>query len=99
MSSEMNCSYNVFAFDLETCNVENSEYCESFGAGVYHLNNLNRCSIVNLNKEELAIEKSKVHISDRENGNPLLKMIEYVFNIYKGKQKYDLAWKSNTITI
>ena len=35
----MNCLYNVFAFDLEACNVEYSKYCESYAAGVYHLNN------------------------------------------------------------
>ena len=38
-SNEMNCLYNVFASDLETCNVEYSEYCESYGAGVWHPNN------------------------------------------------------------
>ena len=37
ISYEMNCLYIVFAFDLETCNVEYSEYCESYAAGVYHL--------------------------------------------------------------
>ena len=40
ISYEINCLYNVFAFDLETCNVEHSEYCESYAAGVYHLNYL-----------------------------------------------------------
>ena len=29
ISYGMNCLYNVFAFDLETCNVEYSEYCGS----------------------------------------------------------------------
>ena len=28
ISNEMMCLYNVFSFDLETCNVEFSEYCE-----------------------------------------------------------------------
>ena len=84
----MNCLYNVFAFDLETCNFEYSEYCESYAAGVYHLNNLYWCFNGNLDKEELAIERSKVQIFDRENCNPVLQMIDYVINNYKGKPKY-----------
>ena len=88
ISYEMNCLNNVFAFDLETCNVEYSEYCEQYAAGVYHLNNLYWCFNGNLDKEELAIERSKVHVFDRENGDPVLKLIDYVINIYKGKPKY-----------
>ena len=88
ISYEMNCLYNVFAFDLETCNVEYSECCESYAAGVYHLNNLNWCFIGNLGKKELANERSKVHVFDRENGNPVMEMIDYVRNKYKGKPKY-----------
>ena len=84
----MNCLYDVFAFDLETCNVEYSEYCEPYAAGVYHLNNLYWCFNGSLNKEELAIEGSKVHIFDRENGNPVLIMIDYVIKNCKGKPKY-----------
>ena len=38
ISYEMNCFYTVPDFDVETCNVEKSEYCESYAAGVYHLN-------------------------------------------------------------
>ena len=30
----MNCLHNVFAFDLQTCIVENSKYCESYADGV-----------------------------------------------------------------
>ena len=40
ISYDKNCLHNIFAFDLETRNVEYSEYCESYGAGVHHLNNL-----------------------------------------------------------
>ena len=87
MSYEMNLLYNALAFDLETFIVEYSEYCESYGAGVYHLNNLYWCFIGSLNKEELAIERSKVHVFDSKNGNPVLKMIDYVINSYKGKPK------------
>ena len=83
ISHEMNCLYKVFAFDLETCNVEYSEYCESYAARVYHFINLYWCFIGNLEKEELALERSKVHVFDRENGNPVLKMIDYVINNYK----------------
>ena len=88
ISYEMNCLYNVFAFDLETCNVEYSEYCEPYAAGVYHLKNLYWRFNGNLDKEELAIERSKVHVFDRENCDPVLKMIEYNINNYKGKPKY-----------
>ena len=65
-----------------------SEYCESYAAGVFHLNKIYWCFNGNINKEEVAIERSKVHIFDRENGNPVLKMIDYVINNYKGKPKY-----------
>ena len=85
---EKNCLYNVFAFDLETCNVEFSEYSEAYGDGVHHLNKLYWCFNGNLNKEELAIERSKLHVFDRKIGNPVLKMINYVINNYKGKPKY-----------
>ena len=85
MSFEMNGSYNVFAFNLEPCNVDYSEYCESYGTGVYHLNNLYWCFIGSLNKEEHAIERSKNHVFDRENGNPVLNLMDYVINIYNGK--------------
>ena len=84
----MNCFHIVFAFDLETCNNENSEYCESYAAGVYHLNNLYWCFKGSLKKEELAIERSKVHVFYRANGNPVLKTIDYVIHNYKGKPKY-----------
>ena len=56
----MNCFYNVFAFDLETCNVDFSEYCESYAAGVYHPKYLYWCFNGNLDKKELAIGRSKV---------------------------------------
>ena len=79
-SYEMNCLYNLFAFDLETCNVEYSENFEPYASGVYHLNKLYWCFNGNSDKEELAIERSKVHEINRENGNPVLKMIEYVKN-------------------
>ena len=87
ISYEMNCLYNVFAFDLETCNEEYSEYCEPYGAVVYHLKTLYSCFTGSLNEEELAIERSKVHVFDRENGNPVLKVIDYVITKYKGKPK------------
>ena len=84
----MNCLYNVLAFDLETSNVESSEFCESYGAGVYHLNKLFWCFFGNLNKEELAIERSEVRVFDRENGNPVLKRIENITNNFQGKPNY-----------
>ena len=56
ISYEMSSLSNVFAFDLQTCFVEYSKYCESYGAGVCHLKNLFWCFYGDLNKEELAIE-------------------------------------------
>ena len=35
--------YDVFAFDLETCNLEIQPFCESYAAGVYHLKRLYEC--------------------------------------------------------
>ena len=40
LSYEINCLYNVFAFDLETCNIDYSENCELYVAGIYQFNNL-----------------------------------------------------------
>ena len=77
----MNCLYNGFAFHLETCIVEYSEYCEQYGAAVYQINQLFWWFIGNLNKEQLVIDRSKVHVFDRKNGKPVLKLIEYVINI------------------
>ena len=42
-SFEKNCLYGVFAFDLDTCNVENQHHCEPYVAGVYHLKRLYDC--------------------------------------------------------
>ena len=97
ISYEMNCLYNVFAFDLETCNVEYSEYCEPYAAGVYHLNNLYWCFNGNLDKGELAIERSKIHVFDRENGNPVLKMIYYIIRNYKNEPKYVIGKHENQV--
>ena len=55
---------------------------------MYHLNNLYWCFNGNLDKGELAIERSEVHVFDRENGNPVLKKIDYIIKNYKGKPKY-----------
>ena len=57
-------------------------------AGVYHLNKLYWCFNGNLDKQEFAIERSKVQMFDRENGKPVLKKIGFVTNNYKGKPKY-----------
>ena len=84
----MNFLYKFFAFDLETCDVEYSEYCEPYAAGVYHLMKLYWCFNGNLDKEGLAIGRSKVLVFIRENVNPVLKMIDYVINNYKGKPNY-----------
>ena len=64
ISYEINCLYSVIAFDLEICNFENSEYCVSYAAGVYHPSKLHECFNGDINKEELVIERSKVHVFD-----------------------------------
>ena len=48
---EINCLYNVFAFALETCNVENSKFCDSYAAGVCHLKNWFECFNGDLNND------------------------------------------------
>ena len=77
----------VFAFDLETCNVKNQLYCEAYAAGVYHLNRLYECFNGDLTEKELEMEREKIHAFDREKNNPVLDMIIYVINNYKGKPK------------
>ena len=97
ISNEMNCLCNVFAFDLKTGNFEDSEDCVSYAAGVYHLNQLNWYFNGSLIKEKLAIERSKFHVFDRENGNPLLKMIDYIIKNYKGKPKFVISKHNKNI--
>ena len=87
ISYEKTCLFAVFAFDLETCNVENQLYCEAYAAGVYHLNRLYECFNGDLTEKELQIERENVHVFDPENNNPVLDMINYVINNYKGKPK------------
>ena len=77
----------VFAFDLETCNVKNQLYCETYAAGVYHLNRLYECFNGDLTEKELQIERENVRVFDCENNNPILDMINYVINNYEGKPK------------
>ena len=79
-SYEKNCMFVVFAFDLETCNVENQKYCEAYAARVYHLNRLYECINGDLKEKELQIERKNVHVFDRENNNPVLDMIDFVTN-------------------
>ena len=55
---------------------------------MYHLYILYWCFDGNLDKEELAIERSKVHVFVRENGNSVLKVIDYVINNYESKPKH-----------
>ena len=85
ISYEKNCIFAVFAFDLETCNLKNQPYCEEYAASVYHLNRLYECFNGDLTEKELKIERENVHVFDRENNNPVLDMVSYVINNYKGK--------------
>ena len=72
--------FAVFAFDLETCNVEIQLYCEAYAAGIYHLNRLFERFNGDLTEKELEIERENVHMFDRRNNNPALGMINYVIN-------------------
>ena len=78
----------MFAFDLKTFIVKYSEYCEPYAARVYRLKNLYECFNGDLSESELAIERSKIHVFARENGNPVPKMNDYIINNYKGQSKY-----------
>ena len=90
ISDEMNYLYNVFAFDLETCNAEYSISCEPYAAGVCHPSKLFRYFNGNLDKEELDIARSKVQVLGREKCNPVLKKNDYVINNFQGKRKYNI---------
>ena len=87
LSNDKNCVFAVFAFDLETCNVENQFFCEAYVAEVYHLNGLYEFFNGDLTEKDLEIERQHVHVVDQENGNLVLDIINYVVNNYKGKQK------------
>ena len=74
--------YGVFAFDLETCIVENQLYCEPYEAGVYHPNRLYQCFNRDLTISEVKTERENVHMFDRGNNNPLVDMIDFVITNY-----------------
>ena len=57
-SYEKDCMFAVFAFDLETCNVENQLYCEAYAAGFYHLNSLYECFKGDLTKKRVRYRKT-----------------------------------------
>ena len=57
--------YAVFAFDFETCNVENQLCCDAYAAGVYHLNHLFECFNGDLTENDLGIEIENVHAFNR----------------------------------
>ena len=77
----------VFAFNLETCNVEDQLYCEAYAAGVYHHRYFYECFNGDLTEKELQIEREHVHVFHGKNNNPVLDMINFVVNNYKGKPK------------
>ena len=66
----------MFAFNLETCDVEYSEYSEAYAAGVNHLTFLYEYFNGDITEKELTIEKLKAHVFERENGKPVLKVID-----------------------
>ena len=88
ISNEKDCLYAVFAFDLETANVDYKQYCVPYAAGCYHLNRLKECYNGNLSEDELKIERENVHIFDYKNKNPVMDMINFIVKNYKGKPKF-----------
>ena len=86
-TNDVDCMSAVFAFDLETVNVDYKLYFECYAAVCYHLNRLKEC-YGNLSEDDLEIERKHVHIFDYENKNPVLDMINYIVANYKGKPKY-----------
>ena len=88
ISNEKDCLYAVFAFDLETANVDFKQYCDPYAAGCYHLNRLKECYNGNLSENELKIERVNVHIFDYKNKNPVMDMINFIIKNYKGKPKF-----------
>ena len=88
ISNEKDCLYAVFAFDLETANVDYKQYCVPYAAGCYHLNLLKECYNGNLSEDDIKIERENVHIFDYKNKNPLMDMINFIVKNYKGKPKF-----------
>ena len=88
ISNEKDCLYAVFAFDLETANVDYKQYCVPYASGCYHLNRLKECYNGNLSEDELKIERVNVHIFDYKNKNPVMDMINFIVKNYKGKPKF-----------
>ena len=87
ISNEKDCLYAVFAFDLETANVDFKQYCVPYAAACYHLNRLKECYNGNLSEDELKIERDNVHIFDYKK-NPVMDMIDFIVKNYKGKPKF-----------
>ena len=87
ISYEKNCMLGVFSFDFETLNVKYQINCEPYAAGVCRLNRLYESFKGDLTEKKLETETQNVHVFDRENGNPIVGMINYVINNYKGKAK------------
>ena len=88
ISKEKDCLYAVFAFDLETANVDYKQNCVPYAAGCYHLNRLKGCYNGNLSENELKIERENVHIFDYKNKNPVMDMINFIVKNFKGKPKF-----------
>ena len=78
----------MFSFDPETANVDYKQYCVPYAAGCYHLDRLKECYNGDLSEHELKIERQHVRIFDYENRNPVLDMIKFIVNNYKGKPNY-----------
>ena len=87
ISNDKSFLFGAFAFDLQTCAVEYLEYSEAYAAGVHHPKFLSECFNGDITDKKLTIEKSKAHVFDRENGNPVSKVFDHVVNNYKGHPK------------
>ena len=79
---------NVFVFDLETYNV--NESAEAHAAGLYDVNHLQDMSGRDLTPDEIVTEKDNVIAFDGSNGNPVMNMLKYISNNYKGDERTNI---------
>ena len=76
---------NVFVFDLETHN--DSEFAETYAAGLYDVNRLHDRWHRDLSENELVIERKNVIVFDASNGICIMNMLKYVSKNYEGDER------------
>ena len=91
--------HSIFAFDLEIFNVQSSEYFESYAGGAYHLNIFFEFFNGDLNERELFVGRLKIQMFQEKNGDPLLRMIDFIINNYGGQPKYGTKKHSKRVLL